>query len=100
MDVRSADLFWDSYKLEPLTADPLKRDMLLSTDFWRGDWLQYRSIQFGDIAPSAIPSSRASDTLRSTGRIEMRDLRLPVHPHPWDRAAIKSRRLWRFITSK
>lgn len=100
VDVRFADMFWDSYRLDILTADPAKRNALFTAAFWLESELIFRSMQFGDVAPRAIPSLIAADTLRSSGRIEFRGLRLPAHRRPWDWVAIKVRRLWRVVRGR
>jgi hypothetical protein len=100
VDVRFADMFWDSYRLEVLTTDPIQRAKLLTAEFWTSDGLAFRSIPFGEVSRRAVPSLSASTTLRATGRIEMRWLRLPVQCQPWDWAAIQLRRLWRSVRSK
>ena len=81
-DVQWVDMFWDSYRLEPLTND---LEMLYSDQFWdRCDRIPFRSREFEEVAPNAFPCGKAGTLLRQTGRISMRGLYLPVPCFPWD----------------
>jgi hypothetical protein len=89
-DCRWEDMFWDSYRLEPLTTDPA----LFSDDFWdRCDILVFCNREFGGVAPNAFPSLRAGSAARETGRVHMRGLYLVVPCYPWDCLFLWARRL-------
>lgn len=83
---RFEDMFWDSYRVEPLTDDPAEREELLtSSDRWQVGGFVYRNRQFGRVAENAFAS-----WISEEGRVHMRALYLDVgEPSLWERV-----RLW------
>jgi hypothetical protein len=80
-DCRWEDMFWVSYRLQLLTAEP----ELFSDEFWdRCEKLVFRNCKFGEVAPYAFPALRAGSAVRETGRVLMRGLYLVVRCYPWD----------------
>src|SRR5438128_6180541 len=49
-DPRCQDMFWDTYRLQPLTSDPGAMDQFYSAEFWSGR-VVYRNCEFDAIAP-------------------------------------------------
>jgi hypothetical protein len=92
-DPRCEDMFWDSYRLEPLTEDPELRKQLFTKAFWdEFPRLTFRSREFGDVVPDAWP---AGDVFTRDGRVTMRCLYLVVRaPWPWEWPILWWRR-WR-----
>jgi hypothetical protein len=87
-DCQWEDMFWDSYRVEPLATDPLLLELVLSDEFWnRIDIYRqvYRSRAFDEVAPNAFPACRDTGTdVSETGRVIMRGLYLAVPEYPWD----------------
>ena len=83
-DCRYYDMFWDNYRLEPLTTDPAELVRLFAEDFWDRTAITFRSREFGEVAPHAFPSLVAAQVLEKTGRLPMRGLYLNVTCYPWD----------------
>lgn len=84
-EYRMEEMFWDSYRLEPVTDDPMLNQRLLS-DFWLDEnWIEvvFRNREFTDIVvrctfPSSIP-------FQEPGRLMIRGLYYDVWPAmPWD----------------
>jgi hypothetical protein len=90
-DPRFEDMFWYSYKIEPLTEDPAEREELLtSPDRWLACKFVYRSRQFDSVAETAFP---AGQPFPEPGRVLMRALYLWVgDPSLWDRLLLRLRR--------
>jgi hypothetical protein len=82
---RFEDMFWDSYRLEPLTGDAELRRQILTKPFWDDfSRLTFRSCEFGDAVPQAWP---AGDVFTEDGRVKLRGLYLTVRPSwlwPWE----------------
>jgi hypothetical protein len=97
VDVRYPEMFWDSYRVEIITADPEKCAALYTDKFWMAVDLVFRDREFGEICCGAMPAINAVQTLREEGRISMRWLWLPVVGAPWHSVAIWVRRRWRRI---
>jgi hypothetical protein len=92
-DAREEEMFWDSYRLVPLTDDVGEVAELYSDGFWDDHKrLTFRSREFGEVPPNAFPGGKAGTALRATGRVCMRGLYLAVPCYPWDRLELW--RLW------
>jgi hypothetical protein len=97
-DCRYEDMFWDSYRIQPITEDADGKRML-TQEFWTGsDWvgLTWRNRDF-DLPPLApFP---AGEPIREPGRVTVRGLYLPIgDPRWWDRLVLWVRR-WRRRTA-
>lgn len=96
-DPQSADMFWDSYRLTVTTDDPMLKERLLSTEFWKyGDCLSLvcRSRATGLLAAYVLPAPG----FNQFNRIEMRGLYILLRgPAPWDWIVLKGRALLRWI---
>jgi hypothetical protein len=100
-DPQYYDMFWDSYRLEPLTTDPAELEMLFSADFWdHCGGITFRSRAFGEVAPNAFPSLLAGAVLQQTGRLVVRGLYLPVPCYCWDWLLLELRRLWHWLNDR
>jgi hypothetical protein len=74
-DPRFEDMFWESYRIEPLVEDEQERQRLLSdAELWLRCEFVYRSRRFGAVAPFAFP---AGSPFPEAGRVTMRGLYLP-----------------------
>jgi len=71
--------FWYSYRLTPLTTDPVVLDRLYNKDEWESCRVGFRSRKFGVLAPHAWTSQPPS---RETGRVWVRSLDLQLDPGP------------------
>ena len=86
-DPQFEEMFWTSWKLEPLSDHPDERAVIFTTEYWDPKFdseTVYRSRDFGRVAPNAFPAldpfGDASD------RLVMRALGSPSpRPWPWDR---------------
>jgi hypothetical protein len=87
-DCRPEDMFWDSYRVEPLSADATEAALVLTEDFWnRLDVYRprYCSRAFAVAAANAFAAWRSPGTgVSATGRVSMRGLYLNVPSYPWD----------------
>lgn len=83
-DLRFADMFWDSYRIEPLIEDLAEREALLtSPDRWHACEFVYRNRRFGLVAEKAFPTG---GLFPESGRILMRALYLNIDsPSVWER---------------
>lgn len=74
-DPRFAEMFWDSYRIEPITDDPAEVQRLVNDIDW---WLElkfvYRSRQFDEVAEFAFPAGAFPEA----GRVQMRGLYLNI----------------------
>jgi hypothetical protein len=90
---RWEDMFWDSYRLDVITADGELRDLMATREFWLGassEGLVWRNREFGETAPFAFP---AGEPFPEPGRLKMRGLYLTTGaPWPWDRCILLIRR--------
>jgi hypothetical protein len=93
---RPEDMFWYSYRLEPLTDDPDLRQQLLSAEFWaqaESQGLVWRNREFGEAAEQAFP---ALSPFPEPGRLKVRGLYLTTRaPWPWDGIVLWLRHWWR-----
>jgi hypothetical protein len=97
VDPQWEEMFWDSYRLEPLTEDSEERAMLYSADFWHSGKAVYLNVEFDVVAPFAFAggsSDELSTRLRETGRLSMGGLYLLVPSYPWDWLLLWFRRRW------
>lgn len=76
-DCRFEDMFWDSYKIEPLVEDPMERAALLeSPELWLSCEFTYRNQLFEDgVVESAFV---AEQPFWEPGRVSMRGLYLII----------------------
>ena len=75
-DPRFHDMFWDSYRLEIVTADVELRQRMQTVEFWTIDptvTLTWRSREFGDVVDHAFAGG---DSFREPGRLIVRGLYL------------------------
>jgi hypothetical protein len=90
---RWEEMFWYSYRLEAVAADPELRKRILTEEFWAGNGpaeLAWRSKEFGEVAEHAFP---AMSPFPEPGRVMMRGLYLPISgTWPWDRVVLWLRR--------
>ena len=73
---RTEDMFWNSYRMEVVAADPRLRERMYSAAFWAGaeaEGLVYRNRETGEEAPFAFP---ALDPFPEPGRLMLRGLYL------------------------
>ena len=77
-DPRFEDMFWDSYRLLPLTDHPEDRRLLHCKDFWDACKAVYRNCEFDEVVPGAFASGSAEIRLRETGRLAVRGLYLDL----------------------
>lgn len=84
-DGRQEDMFWHSYRVEPLTDDPADLALLRDDGFWeyRFQELRFLNRGFPDVLvnPHAFPSSKVD---AASGRISFRSLYLRIRVYPWD----------------
>jgi hypothetical protein len=94
-DPRFEDMFWDSYRLEVVTADPELRQRMRTPEFWavaESEGLVWRNREFGEVANGAFP---ALSPFPEPGRLIVRRLYLDIgQPWPWDFFVLWWRR-WR-----
>jgi hypothetical protein len=83
-DPRYEDMFWESYRIELLTADPgEKSELLTSPDPWLSGEIVFRSCEFGELARNAFP---AGQVFCDDHRVLMRGLYLGIgKPSVWER---------------
>jgi hypothetical protein len=92
-DCRREEMFWDSYLLDPLTAEV---GTLWSEGFWdRCGRITFRSREFGDVAPHALACLGAGAMLKESGRLVVRGLYLVVPRRPWDGLLPWARKSWK-----
>ena len=88
VDALHEDMFWVSFRIEPLTNEEEGKELLTSGDFWHSPMPVFRSCEFDDVAPFAYAGGGLPDQLskhiQATGRISMRGLYLEVRGYPWD----------------
>ncbi len=92
-DPRFEDTFWDSYRMEIVTATADLRQRMQTVEFWslaESEGLVWRSREFGEVANGAFP---ALSPFPEPGRLSMRELYLPIAaPLWWDRLVLWWRR--------
>lgn len=94
-DPRGEDMFWISYRIEPLTGDPAERERILhDPQFWLRDFFERelvcRNAAFGDPAKWPIP---AGNPFPEPGRVSMRALYLDQSPPTrWERFLLSRRK--------
>jgi hypothetical protein len=83
-DPRITEMFWVSYRIEPLIDDPIEREELLnSPERWDACEFVYRSREFGQVAEYAFPAARP---FPESGRVLIRGLYLGIRePSLWER---------------
>jgi len=83
-DPRPADMFWDSYKIEPLVEDPGEAvDLLDSPLHWDRCDFVFRNRAFDRTAPGFAAAGRPQI---QNGRVLMRGLYLDIgRPSSWER---------------
>ena len=92
-DCQYEDMFWDSYRIEPITDDPDTRKLILSEAFWVGsEWIgltwRNRELEMLPVAP--FP---AGSPIRKSGRVVVRGLHISIAgPRWWDRVVLWVRR--------
>src|SRR5262249_17946721 len=88
-ECRSEDMFWDSYRIEPIAEDPSTQQMISSERFWTtSDWarLTWRNRMFDVLPLAPFP---AGTPMRQPGRLIVPGLYLPVPPpRTWDRVVL------------
>ena len=92
-DPQWEDMFWMTYRVEPLTDDIDERALLRTAEFWHSGKIVYRNRRFGAVAPHAFAGGDSATRLAATGRLSMRDLYLAVPHYPWDSLLLWFRRL-------
>jgi hypothetical protein len=92
---RFEEMFWDSYRIEPVGDDPEERRQVLTNAFWDADkWLAlvWRSREFEELPLAPFPAIRP---IREPGRVTVRALYIPLQaPRPWDQLVLWARRRW------
>jgi len=92
-ECRFHEMFWDSYRLQPVAGDLVLRERMQTPEFWEAagaEGLVWRSREFGDVAEHAFP---AGSPFPAPGRLLMRGLYLSTSdPWPWDRLLMWWRR--------
>jgi hypothetical protein len=81
---RFEDMFWDSYRIQPVATDDEDRHRILcDRDWWGRCEFVFRSRQFDQCAKDAFP---ALDPFPEPGRVKMRGLYLQIQsPTPWEK---------------
>jgi hypothetical protein len=80
---RFEEMFWDSYRIEPLTEDPEAAQLLTSPERWLNGELVFRSCEFGAIAENAFA---AGQPFCDEHRVLIRGLYLGIgRPSVWER---------------
>jgi hypothetical protein len=92
-DWRFEEMFWDSYRIEPIGDDPEERREILTNAFWDADkWIGvvWRNREFDEPPLAPFP---AIQPIRDPGRVTVRALYIPI-PGPWwwDRLVLWVRR--------
>jgi hypothetical protein len=72
---RHEEMFWDSYRIEPLTDDPVEQAALLTSPGWRLCEFVFRSCAFGEIAENAFA---AGQPCGADHRVLMRGLYIAI----------------------
>lgn len=84
-DRRYEEMFWDSYKMEVVTDDPMLRKQVWTKEFWDravSEGLIWRNREFNEVAPNAFP---AGSPFPQPGRLMVRGLYLMrTAPWPWE----------------
>jgi hypothetical protein len=71
--VESVEMFWEEYRIVPLTTDPSERTALFETAFWEPrEELRFRNRESGELASLAFSAIAGPDPVRQT--IAMRAL--------------------------
>jgi hypothetical protein len=82
-DPRFEEMFWESYRIEPLTAAPEEAQMLTSRDRWLSGEFVFRNREFGEIAENAFA---AGQPFCDDHRVLIRGLYLGIdRPSVWER---------------
>ena len=83
-DARPAEMFWDSYKIDSLVAEPGERSELLDSRLhWDRCEFVFRNRTFGETAPGF---AAAGQPPFADGRVLMRGLYLDIgRPSPWEK---------------
>jgi hypothetical protein len=79
-DPRYEDMFWESYRMEVTTDDPILRDRLHTKKFWaqaETEKVRWRNLKFLELAEFAFPGM---SPFPEPGRLIMRGLYLPIDP--------------------
>jgi len=81
-----AEMFWDGYQLELLTDDEEVRQWLLSQPGpWYAGKLDFRSCEFGELAPHAFAAGGSVIVEEDGYSVVMRGLYFPLaFPWPWE----------------
>jgi hypothetical protein len=80
---RFEEMFWDSYRIEPLTEDPEEAQRLSSPEHRLNNEFVFRSREFGETAGYAFP---AGQPFCGDHRVLMRGLYLRISsPSVWER---------------
>ena len=87
------DMFWVSYRMEPLTEDAEERALLYTAEFWYCGKVVYRNREFDDVV-SAFVGGPGYGPVAETGRLSMRGLYLMVPDHPWGWVFSWWKRFW------
>lgn len=94
VDPQWEDMFWVTYRLEPLTDDPQEKALLYTNEFWDSGKHVYRNCEFDEKAPDAFTCGSPGTRLLEMSRISMRSLYLVVPDYLWDSLLLWFRR-WR-----
>ena len=95
VDPKMEEMYWYSYRMEPLSDDPADLTRLYSNEFWFSEQLMYRNCEFNVVADFAFAGGgNAEKQLRESGRILMRALYLNTICFPWDHVFLWMRRRW------
>jgi hypothetical protein len=91
LDPRFEEMFWDSYRVQPLVDDPEERRRILSSrEWWRQSELVFRNRQIDAVADTAFAGGRV---FTDDGRVLMRGLHFGIGPPDcWERAVLWLRR--------
>jgi hypothetical protein len=80
---RREEMFWDSYRIEPMTEDPEEAQLLSAPAHWLDNEFVFRSREFGETAAYAFP---AGEPICGDHRVLMRGLYLSISkPTVWER---------------
>ena len=97
-DPQQTEMFWVSYRLEPITDDGHDLSLLYSSEFWNSCRAEYRNCEFNEIAPYAFAGGiHRENRLLEEKRIEMRGLYLVVPRYLLDIPVFWFIRLMRFF---
>lgn len=80
---RCEEMFWVSYRIEPLTEGPEETQLLTSPEGWLNGEFVFRSCEFGEIAEDAFP---AGGPFCEDHRVVMRGPYIGIgRPSVWER---------------